>query len=198
MNVVNPQETMKQSLHDACGFHSYKKTRDLTTNIATDVGFQKNFNNYYRVRRDADWLREFYQFFERNKNNKDITFAEILRYLSNMEHNVKKTAKNPTGKAKTVEASFASKMLATINPNHPIWDRQVLHALNITVDGSLCHEDKIEACIQIYQRIEAEIAAFIASDNGQQCIELFDKEFPTCKDFSDYKKIDFYLWNLGK
>lgn len=198
MNIVNPQETMEQSLHDACGFHSYKKTLDLTPDIATDVDFQKNFNNYYRVRRDTDWLREFYLFFELNKNNKDITFEEILRHLSNLEHNVRKTAKNPTGKAKTAEASFASKMLATINPNHPIWDSQVLHSLNIEVDGALCHEDKIEACIRIYQRIEAEIAAFIASDNGQQCIALFDKEFPSCKGFSDYKKIDFYLWNLGK
>ena len=198
MNIVNPQEAMMQSLHDACSFNSYKKTLDLTKNIATDVDFQKNFTSYYRVRRDADWLREFYNFFENNKNNKNITFEEILHYLSNVEHKVKQTAKNPTGKAKTVEASFASKMLATINPNHPIWDSQVLRSLNIEVDGALCHKDKIEECIKIYQEIEKEIATFIATPDGQQCIVLFNKAFPSCKDFSDYKKIDFYLWNLGK
>ena len=198
MNIVNPQEAMMQSLHDACSFNLYKKTLDLTKNIDTDVDFQKNFTNYYRVRRDADWLREFYNFFESSKNNKNITFEEILRYLSNMEHKVKQTAKNPTGKAKTVEASFASKMLATINPNHPIWDSQVLHSLNIEVDGALCREDKIEECIKIYQKIEKEITTIIASVDGQQCIALFDKVFPSCKGFSDYKKIDFYLWNLGK
>lgn len=198
MNIVNPKDAMMQSLHDACSFNLYKKTLDLTKNIATDVDFQKNFTNYYRVRRDADWLQNFYDFFEKNKNNKTITFEEILRYLSNVEHKVKQTTKNPTGKAKTVEASFASKMLATINHNHPIWDSQVLHSLNIEVDGALCHEDKIKKCIEIYQRIEKEIATFIATDDGQQCIALFDKAFPSCKCFSDYKKIDFYLWNLGK
>ena len=198
MNIVNSKDAMMQSLHDACSFNAYKKTWDLTKNIATDVDFQKNFTNYYRVRRDADWLQQFYDFFERNKNNKMITFEEILRYLSNVEHKVKQTTKKPTGKAKTVEASFASKMLATINPNHPIWDSQVLRALNIEVDGALCYEDKIKECIEIYQRIETEIATFIATDDGQQCIALFDKVFPSCKCFSDYKKIDFYLWNMGK
>lgn len=198
MNIVNPKEAMMQSLHDACNFNLYRKTLELTKNIATDVEFQKNFTNYYRVRRDADWLHKFYSFFEENKNNKTITFEEILRYLSNIEHNVKQTTKNPTGKAKTVEASFASKMLATINPSHPIWDSQVLHYLNIEVDGALCHEDKIEECIKVYQKIERDIATFIASVDGLQCIEVFDKVFPSCKNFSDYKKIDFFLWNLGK
>ncbi len=198
MNIVYPKEAMLQCLHDACSFNLYKETLELTRNIATDVDFQKNFTNYYRVRRDADWLREFYNFFEKNKNNKTITFEEILRYLSNIEHKVKRTTKNPTGKAKTVEASFASKMLATINPNHPIWDSHVLRSLNIEVDGALCHEDKIEEYIKIYQTIEKEIATFIAANEGQQCIILFDRVFPSCKDFSDYKKIDFYLWNLGK
>ena len=37
MNIVNPQEAMMQSLHDACSFNLYKKTLDLTKNIATDV-----------------------------------------------------------------------------------------------------------------------------------------------------------------
>ena len=198
MNIVNPKEAMIQSLHDACSFNSYKKTLELTTDLSADVNYQKNFTNYYRVRRDHGWLQEFYKFFEENKNNKEITFEKIIRHLSNVEHNVKQTKKNPTGKAKTVEASFASKMLATINPNHPIWDGQVLRALKIEVDGALSHEDKIKECIEVYQKIEKEIATFIATDEGQQCIALFDKVFPSCKCFSDYKKIDFYLWNLGK
>lgn len=198
MNISNPREAMMLSLHDACSFNSYKKTLDLTKNIASDVDFQKNFTNYYRVRRDADWLQQFYDFFEKNKNNKDITFAEILRYLSNVEHKVKQTTKNPTGKAKTVEASFASKMLATINPNHPIWDSQVLRCLNIKINNTLNHDDKIEESIKIYQEIENEIEAFRVTAEGKQCMELFDKVFPSCQDFSDFKKIDFYLWNLGK
>ena len=198
MHIPNPVHTMIQSLHDACGFDLYKKTLDLNRNIVEDVGYQRNFTNYYRVRRDAQWLREFYTYFESQKNNEDITFEEILRYLSNVEHTVKKTAKNPMGKAKTVDASFASKMLATINTNHPIWDSQVLRFLGIKINDGLNYDDKIEECIKIYQEIEERVAIFKSTEEGKRCIEVFDKTFPSCTDFSDYKKIDFYLWNLGK
>ena len=198
MNIINPKEAMLQSLHDACSFHSYKQTLDLTKNIAEDMDYQKNFTNYYRVRRDGGWLQEFYKFFEENKNNKEITFEKIIRHLSNVEHKVKQTSKNPTGKAKTVEASFASKMLATINPNHPIWDSQVLRCLNIKIDDTLDYDSKINKCIKVYQQIEDDIAAFIETAEGKQCIELFYATFPSCVGFSSYKKVDFYLWNLGK
>ena len=161
MNIVNPKEAMLQSLHDACSFHLYKRTLDLTKNIAEDMDYQKNFTNYYRVRRDGGWLQEFYKFFEENKNNKEITFEKIIRHLSNVEHKVKQTSKKPTGKAKTVEASFASKMLATINPNHPIWDSQVLRCLNIKIDDTLDYDSKINKCIEVYHKIEEEISAFI-------------------------------------
>lgn len=198
MNIQNPKQAMLQSLQDSCSFNNYLKTLDLTTDISTDVAYQKNFTNYYRVRRDAQWLKEFYKFLEENKHNKAITFEEILRHLSNIEHKVRVTEKNKAGRAKTVEASFASKLLATINPNHPIWDSQVLRYMDITVDAALSHEDKINQCVQLYAQMEQEISAFIRTPSGQECIALFDKAFPYCTDFSDYKKIDFYLWNLGK
>lgn len=195
IHIENPQDEMKKCLFEGCSLHLYKKT--LTIN-ATDEMYQKNFNYYYRVRRDAAWLKQFYAYMDKNKDNKDITFAEILRYLSGIEHTARKTAKNPTGKIKSVEASFASKMLATINQDHPIWDSQVLNKLGKKVDDKLCFEDKMEACISLYQEIEEEIAEFIQSPDGQECIALFDQEFPEGEDFSDFKKIDFYLWSLGK
>lgn len=198
MEISNPNEVMLQSIEESCSFHSYKKTLETNTNIATDIDYQRNFTSYYRVRRDAAWLKEFYNFFEDNKNNKDITYREILQHLSNLEHSVRVTEKHKDGKAKAVEASFASKMLATINHDHPIWDSQVLRFLNIKVRENLSHANRIDECVRIYDEIEKEITAFIETEAGQECIRLFDKTFPNCKDFSVYKKIDFYLWNLGK
>ena len=49
-----------------------------------------------------------------------------------------------------------------------------------------------------YQEIEKKVDAFRVTTEGKQCLELFDKTFPSCREFSDFKKIDFYLWNLGK
>ena len=198
MTISNPKEAMFKSLDDMCGFNDYRKTLNLTTNISEDIDYQKNFTSYYRVRRDYEWLKNFYDYLEKNKNNKDISFETILRDISDIEHSVRKTNKNKDGKAKTVDASFASKMLVTINPNHPVWDSRALHFLKIEIDETLEPKEKINHCVKTYERMEKEIAEFIKTSAGQECIALFDKTFPSCVDFSSHKKVDFYLWNLGK
>ena len=189
---------MMRSLEEGCAFHAYKKTLDLSSNIALNMDYQKNYTNYYRVRRDAQWLKAYYQYLEEHKHDKDITFEQILRHLSEIPHAVKISQTNRDGIARTVEASFASKMLATINPDHPVWDSQVLRFLEIRTPQMRSHSEKIEACIEIYAEIEREISDFIRTQEGRACIEVFDLVFPRCRDFSDFKKIDFYLWNLGK
>ena len=94
--------------------------------------------------------------------------------------------------------AFASKLLATINPEHPIWDSQVLRFLDKKIEDTPDRQEKIRRCVALYAQIEQEIGAFILTPQGQECIALFDRVFPDCKDFSNFKKIDFYLWNLGK
>ena len=70
--------------------------------------------------------------------------------------------------------------------------------LNIKTNECQNSSNKIDEYIRIYNEIEIEISNFIKTDCGKECIRIFDETFPNCKDFSDYKKIDFYLWNLGK
>ena len=199
MNISNPCAVMIKSLEDACNLTEYAKTlKFLDVNIATDENYQKNYTRYYRVRRDADWLKKYYEYFEKNKTNKNISFEQILRSLSDFPHKVKESSVTPTGLATTIEASFASKMLATINPDYPIWDSQVVRAMGIKFDDSLRGEDKIQAYIKAYNDLTQEINSFIHTAEGIACIELFDKTFPRYTSFSPFKKIDFFLWNIGK
>ena len=156
--------------------------------------YQKNFTNYYRVRRDTCWLKKFYKYLDDNKDNTSITFEDILKKLSSWEHKIKKSKKNPDGIGTTIEASFASKLLSTINPNYPIWDSQVVRALNITLED----DNKINAYVKAYRELTEEIKKFIDSDDGRKAIQLFDKQFPNYTWINNYKKIDFYLWNIGK
>ena len=85
-------------------------------------------------------------------------------------------------------------MLATINTNYPIWDSQVVRALNITLEG----DDKIDSYVKAYDGLTKTIKEYIESEDGKLAIELFDKQFPNYTWVSNYKKIDFYLWNIGK
>jgi hypothetical protein len=193
VNIEKIEDVLMKSLEDACGLTAYKKTLDKG-NI-NSIDYQKNFTNYYRVRRDACWLEKFYAFLEKNKDNTSITFKEILMELSSWEHNIKKSKNNPNGVGKTIEASFASKLLATINPNYPIWDSQVVRALNISI---IDEDDKITTYVKAYSDLCKAIKNYIESEEGKVAIVLFNKQFPNYEWVSNYKKIDFYLWNIGK
>lgn len=72
------------------------------TNVATDRDFQRAFNGFYRVRRSAAWQQKFYALMEREKR-KPRGFEAVLRELH--------------GKLERVEASFASKLAATVDPS---------------------------------------------------------------------------------
>lgn len=73
--------------------------------------FRRRFNGYYGVRRNASWRRCFYEQFEAAKPRQlppDLMFDAVLRALA-----------AETGR---VEASFVSKLVATLNPTAPVID----------------------------------------------------------------------------
>ena len=194
INIQNPASVMIASLEEQCGFNAYAKTRDLNAcNIATDKKYQKNYTTYYRVRRDQRWLQNYYNLLEENKNSTTITFEEILRALADIPH------KSKNGTTKSVEASFASKMLATIRPEFPIWDSRVIKAMGIKINSTIQDtEEKIKAYVKAYDKLTKEIDDFLKTPDGEACIAVFDKTFPRLTHLSPFKKIDHYLWNMGR
>ena len=189
--IEEVKNILMKSMEDACGLTAYKKT--LNTNLITTDEYQKNFTYYYKVRRDKSWLNNFYNYMNTIKNKKDISIDEILQTLSSWQHKVKKSKKHPTGLGTTIEISFASKLLATINTNYPIWDSQVVSALGISSKLT-----SIDDYIIAYRKLTNIITELINSEAGKKAIKLFDTQFPNYIWVSNYKKIDFYLWNIGK
>lgn len=199
MIIQNPKAVIIKSLEDSCGLTPYAKTLTLReTDVSCDLAYQKNFTSYYRVRRDAAWLNAYYTYMEEHKNTEALTFEDILRFLSEVPHKVRVSKNCPNGTDKTVEASFSSKMLATINPEYPIWDSQVIRALNVQIPYDLHGEDKIQAYVKAYGQLTQEIGDFLLTAEGRVCVELFDALFPNYRYVSAFKKMDFYLWNIGK
>ena len=163
------------------GLDDYKYIQDnyLKLNISEiseNNDFQKKFNHFYKVRRNENWRKVYYKYFETVKDNKNVTFSEILEYLN------KNLPNNP------IEASFASKMLATINPEKPIWDQFVVEKLNIKVPN----KRTIGNSTEIYEKIERRINDLV-KENGET-IEKFKEEFGEYE-LKDVKIIDFILWN---
>lgn len=171
--VKNLTANQIQKIQD--GIDKYNSIMSEFKNNSAPLGsndkFKHMFNGFYRVRRGNEWQKAFYDIFERNRNNKKATFADLYNELF-----------DAVGKR---EKSFISKMLHTINDSSPIIDKNVLSGLNI----------KEKNPVDVYNTLES-----IYKDNlipmagGVGFFDDFDKQFPSGKGMSKVKKIDFYLW----
>jgi hypothetical protein len=149
--------------------------------ISKDEKWQKNFNSFYVIRRDKDWQDIYYNFFEKNKFNNDLTFENIITYLYE--------------KTGLIEASYSSKLLATVNSNKPIWDQNVLKNLGMKQEGKTKIE-QISNSIILYEEIVEWYNEFMKTGQAADCINAFNKILPKYREISDVKKIDFLLWKI--
>ena len=159
--------------------YNYIKDNLYKCDVSKDSEFQTRFNAFYRVRRDDKWRKIFYNYFEEIKNNKNITFDEILDYM------YKKTG--------SIEASFCSKMLSTINPNMPIWDQFVLNYYNIEVEGNN-PKDRIKDIIKKYYEIVKKEKEELQKEEIKEAIKQFKEDFKEYN-ISDIKILDFMIWS---
>lgn len=150
------------------------------TDISIDAEFQRTFNGFYIVRRNEEWRKAYYEYFESVKKGTP-TFASILIHLYECTGNI--------------EPSFSSKMLATIFPDKPIWDRYVVQNLNMELKGRT-KQERLENAMVLYTDIERWYADFLQTDKAKECIEVFDHVMPDYKHISSIKKIDSILWSI--
>ena len=178
---INASTIIKEGLASIFGLAKYERILHLfkDVDISQDEGFQKLFNGFYRVRRDADWRREYYTLFE-SKKNSTPSFEEIITILY-----------EKTGK---VEASFASKMIATIDTEMPIWDQYVLRNLGLELEGT--KETKLSNAITLYRGIGQWYAEYLETENAEDCIAEFDRFLPEYAWLTRVKKIDCFLWSM--
>lgn len=148
------------------------------TNVARDSIFQRNYNGYYRVRqRTPEFYSAYYGFMELRKGS-EVTFEETLWHLHEQ-----------LGR---VEASFSSKLVATLNPERPIWDEYVLKNLGLKRPSFSCR-DRLEQTVKLYDAIGQWYAEFLETGQAREIIELFDSVYPG-RPITDLKKVDFVLW----
>ena len=153
------------------------------TDISADDSFQRKFTYFYKIRRKAEWRKAYYELFEENKYNSDVSFEMILRSIYHQ-----------TGQ---IEASFASKMFAALNPERPIWDSIVLSKLRIKPSRNPDKQKRLQDTVEIYDLIVGWYERFLQSDEAKEFIQKFDSAFPDYVGFSEVKKIDFLIWGSG-
>ena len=182
MIYIDSKKVIEARIAESMGFDKYKQIMETVrkTNVSTDLDFQRIFNAFYRVRRNAEWRKTYYDLFETSKNSTP-SFESIIRTLYEATGNI--------------EASFSSKMLATINSEMPIWDRYVVQNLCLEMRGKT-KEDQLKCAVDLYNKMISWYEGFLQTENGRDCIAEFDRILPGYVWMSDVKKIDFYLWSI--
>ena len=179
---IDAKRVIETRIAESMGFDKYKQIMETvrTTDVSMDPVFQRAFNAFYRVRRNAEWRKKYYDLFETSKDS-NPSFESIVR-----------TMYETTG---NIEASFSSKMIATINPDMPIWDRYVVQNLCLELKGKT-KEDQLTCAVDLYDQIVSWYESFLKTENGRECLTEFNRILPGYVWMSDVKKIDFYLWSI--
>jgi len=149
----------------------------MSVDVSKSRDFQRRFNGFYRIRRNSEWQKHFYTILQKYKHT-GISFVDTLNKLYIL-----------TGK---VEASFSSKLVATIQPNKPVIDKFVLSNLNLKLPYSY-KEDRIEKVIAIYHIIENSYVDFLKTENGRYLVEKFNSNFSNTN-ITEIKMLDLVLW----
>lgn len=182
--IIDGESAMRAVLAESLGLAGYEyiMAHVREVDVSCDADFQRRFNHFYRVRKNAEWRSKYYCIFEEMKRRENADFSGILYALH-----------DACGSA---EASFASKMLATIDAGRPIWDSRVLAALGLEAPAQ-GKKERLEEIVEGYKRIEDWYKAYLASSDAEENIKAFDRMLPEHESISPVKKIDYILWAAG-
>lgn len=157
-----------------CWLQSALPTRD----VASDHEFQVRFNAFYRVRRAKAWRVSFYRLLESEKSRRR-PFEEVLRALH-----------VATGK---VEASFASKLVASVDPDLPVIDRFVLDNLGLRLPRTGTVEGRLRRIVEIHNDVQRTLSAYLNNDPGRRLVAIFEAAYPGRR-LTGVKMLDLILW----
>ncbi|MCX9157824.1 hypothetical protein OPU71_17000 [Niveibacterium sp. 24ML] len=163
------------------GILKYVKLMDMVdrVDVSEDADFQRQYNAFYRVqRRPVAWYHHYYSLMQRLKGQ-NPEFGEVLDEIYKV-----------TGR---YEPSFASKLVATIDPAKPVWDVHVLRNTDLTAP-SYANKNKLALAKEAYAAMERWYAHFLASPEGALFLNEFDQRVANPQRFTPLKKVDFILW----
>lgn len=147
--------------------------------LSANKEFQRKFSGFYRVRRGSLWKERYFDLMESSKLG-GIEFPDALREISR--------------RCGGIEASFASKLVATLDPSKPVIDKFVLEYFGMRLPrwGSEGRERKT---VELYRHLGEKYSAFMQTSEGKHIQDSFDRRYPDLQ-ISELKKLDLVLWQL--
>ncbi len=154
-------------------------------NISSIKGesLRKQYCNFYRMnRRSKEFKTSYFKIFENLKIENVDDFDLVIDKISETTNRI--------------EASFSSKMVASINANKPLLDSIILKNLEIKLPKHGSSERTIKIKL-IYKELEDNYQIFLKTKSAKNWLNLFDKKIGKFN-ISNIKKIDFIIWQTNR
>ena len=142
-----------------------------------DPEFRTRYNRFYRVRRAASWQDAFYGLMARAKREQ-LGFHEVLDLLREA--------------TTRYEASFASKLFATLNPAAPVIDSVVLKNLRLRLPYASAPDRAAQIC-RLHNELAFLFAAFLTTEVGRYLVKKFKCAYPNAT-VTEEKMLDLVIW----
>ncbi len=147
--------------------------------VSLNKDFQKKFNAFYKITpfRDNEWQKVFYEIMQSSKG-KEVSFNAVLTNLHS--------------KVGRIEASFASKLVATLSPQKPVIDKIVFGNLGLKLPAA-SKKGRNLIIIEQYNCLIKEFSNFLQTQNGVYLVQRFKEAYPEAK-ITETKMLDLILW----
>lgn len=173
------------------GIVRYLKVQDelvKTPDVGASESFQALFKSFYGMRFKKGWYAAFFVIMQRYRTCPS-SFEEVLIAIAE--------------KSGSCEASFASKLCATLDPTLPVIDSKVLAVLqqflptrgNWKLLTTATLPQKMACAIEVHRSLNAVIGLLKEADTFTSLIERFDCHHGKLK-LTATKKLDLLLWQL--
>ena len=160
--------------------------------IENNAEYQNTYRKYWRLnaaRLSGDYCKHYFQVMERYREKNQRNIEDIVKELYEIPSNSK-------GK-KTVQFSFATKLLHTINNALPLYDSMVGDFYFFPqIKPSWGYDKKLLVYLRVYNYLQREYERVIENGLLSESIIQFRNHFELSENYTDQKIIDTLLWKF--
>lgn len=163
--------------------YAFLRQRITESDVTQDPEFQRRFNGLYRLCfRSAEWRGIYYGLMERVKGTAQPDFAAILGELYDLTHRI--------------EASFASKLVAIIQPKRAVYDSVLSRNLGLQPPKS-SHAGalRIREFATLYKQLNERMNRLVKHSRFSALRCKLSAAFPGYS-ITSIRSLDLLLWQL--
>ena len=187
----NSTEIIENIDFESVEVYNFLKSQFEISNVTENYLFQFVFRSFYRLDNAGltpKFKIEFFRILEEIRNQKTFNFEEILKQLYNF----------PNRKGQnTLQFSFVTKMLNTIENKMPIYDSEVAKMFNVSRPYYNEFDKKLEVYLNQLNLVQESYEKIIKENLLPIVNEKFNQKFKN-HNLEEMKKLDFIFWSSGK